>query len=69
MMEPKIMSLSPAAMMLPPISRLAQVGTQTSYAVNYFVNGCATDDVKDIYKRLEGKDLVIEERKEQPIEE
>lgn len=29
----------------------------------------ATDDVKDIYKRLEGKDLVIEERKEEPSEE
>lgn len=27
------------------------------------------DDVKDIYKRLEGKDLVIEERKEEPTEE
>lgn len=69
MMEPKIMSLSPAAMMLPPISRLAQVSTQTLYTANYFVNGCATDDVKDIYKRLEGKDLVIEERKELPTEE
>ncbi|TGZ82544.1 rab GTPase activator [Ascodesmis nigricans] len=28
-----------------------------------------TDDVKDIYKRVEGKDLVIKERKEQPEEQ
>lgn len=68
-MAPKITSSSPAVMMPPPISRLAQVHPQAQCAANYLANEFVIDDVKDIYKRLEGKDLVIEERKEEPTEE
>ncbi|KAH0608575.1 uncharacterized protein H6S33_001709 [Morchella sextelata] len=39
-----------------------------SYDASTHFETC-TDDVKDIYKRLVGKDLLIEERKEEPVEE
>lgn len=61
-MAPKITSSSPVVMMPPRISRLVQVAISESNVRAIFANKSAADDVKDIYKRLQGKDLVIEER-------
>lgn len=49
------------------ILRLAQVCCQSFYKRDIILIA-STDDVIDIYKRVEGKDLVIKERKDKTEE-